>query len=71
MVRIGSAGTEKKVDIPCAGAVSFGGLAAKSFKVLSDSEILATPPPYSAQRCWAGICLRWLWLPLCPAESPR
>jgi Pro-kumamolisin, activation domain/IPT/TIG domain len=35
-------------DFTGASSVSFGGVSATSVKVLSDSQILATPPPYSA-----------------------
>jgi hypothetical protein len=35
-------------DFTGASSVSFGGVSAASFKVLSDSQILVTPPPYSS-----------------------
>ncbi len=38
-----------------ADSVSFGGVTAASFKVLSDSEILVTPPPYSPATACAPL----------------
>jgi hypothetical protein len=42
-------------DFTGASSVSFGGVNAASFKVLSDSEILATPPPYSSNTACAAL----------------
>ncbi len=38
-----------------ATSVSFGGISATTFKVLSDSQILATPPPYSSHTACAPL----------------
>jgi hypothetical protein len=38
-----------------ASGVSFGGVSATSFKVLSDSQILVTPPPYSSHTACAPL----------------
>jgi hypothetical protein len=38
-----------------ATSVSFGGVSATTFKVLSDSQILATPPSYSSQTACAPL----------------
>ncbi len=38
-----------------ASSVSFGGVAASSFKVLSDSRILVTPPPFSSHTACAPL----------------
>jgi pro-kumamolisin-like protein/subtilase family protein/IPT/TIG domain-containing protein len=37
-------------DFEGARSVSFGGVSAASFKILSDSQILVTPPAYSAEK---------------------
>ncbi|MGA2454007.1 MAG: protease pro-enzyme activation domain-containing protein [Solirubrobacteraceae bacterium] len=42
-------------DFTGASAVSFGGVKASSFEVLSDSQILVTPPPYSAHTACAPL----------------
>jgi hypothetical protein len=42
-------------DFTGAGSVSFGGVNASAFKVLSDSQILVTPPPYSASTACAPL----------------
>jgi hypothetical protein len=42
-------------DFTGAKSVSFGGVSAASFKVLSDSQILLTPPPYSSHTACAPL----------------
>lgn len=42
-------------DFTGASSVSFGGVSATTFKVLSDYEILVTPPPYSSHTACAPL----------------
>jgi hypothetical protein len=42
-------------DFTGATGVSFGGVSASTFKVLSDSQILVTPPPYSSHTTCAPL----------------
>jgi hypothetical protein len=42
-------------DLEGASSVTFGGVAASTFKVLSDSEISVTPPAYSSQTACAPL----------------